>query len=242
MISMMFKDFDLVLKEVAIALTPLVAVFVFCQIFMLKLPKRQVIKIIKGVILTFIGLALFLQGVEIGFMPMGELMGIALASLENNWILIPIGFLLGFAVIMAEPAVRVLTIEVEKASSGHVNRNIMLYTLCIGVAISVALSMVRVLTGISLWYFIVPGYIISLLLTRFVSSDFTAIAFDAGGAATGPMTVTFILSMTVGVAKQLENRNPLTDGFGMVSLVAMTPIVLILILGFLYGRKEKKNE
>jgi hypothetical protein len=241
MISAMFKDFHIVLKDVAIALAPLVAVFAFFQLFMLKLPKRQVIKIIKGVILTFIGLALFMQGVHIGFMPVGELMGMAIASLEYNWILIPIGFLLGFAVIMAEPAVRVLTLEVEKASSGHVNRNIMLYTLCIGVAISVALSMLKVLTGISLWFFLVPGYIIALLLTRFVSSDFTAIAFDAGGAATGPMTVTFILSMTVGVAKQLEDRNPLTDGFGMVSLVALTPILLILILGFLYGRKEKKN-
>ena len=117
----------------------------------------------------------------------------------------------------------------------------MLYTLCIGVAISVALSMVRVLSGISLWYFLVPGYIIALLLTRFVSQEFVAIAFDAGGAATGPMTVTFILSLTVGVAKQLENRNPLTDGFGMVSLVALTPILSILVLGFLYGRKEKKD-
>jgi len=226
---------------VAIALSPLVVVFIFFQLYMLKLPKRQVIKIIKGVILTFVGLALFLQGVNIGFLPVGEMMGMAIGSLSYNWILIPIGFLLGFAVIMAEPAVRVLTTEVEKASSGHINRNIMLYTLCIGVAFSVALSMARVLSGISLWYFIVPGYIIALILTRFASSEFVAIAFDAGGAATGPMTVTFILSMTVGVAKQIEGRNPLTDGFGMVSLVALTPILAILILGFLYNRKEKSN-
>lgn len=241
MIGALFKDFHVVIKDVAIALSPLVVVFIFFQLYMLKLPKRQVIKIIKGVILTFVGLALFLQGVNIGFLPVGEMMGMAIGSLSYNWILIPIGFLLGFAVIMAEPAVRVLTTEVEKASSGHINRNIMLYTLCIGVAFSVALSMARVLSGISLWYFIVPGYIIALILTRFASSEFVAIAFDAGGAATGPMTVTFILSMTVGVAKQIEGRNPLTDGFGMVSLVALTPILAILILGFLYNRKEKSN-
>lgn len=242
MISAWFKDFHVVLEEVTFALAPLVIVFLFFQLFMLKLPKRQVIKILKGIILVFVGLSLFLQGVSIGFSPVGELMGMAIGSLSYNWILIPIGLLLGFVVIMAEPAVRVLTTQVEKASSGHVNKNVILYAVCIGVAFSVALSMVRVLTGISLWYFIVPGYIICLLLTRFVSPEFVAIAFDAGGAATGPMTVTFILSMTVGVAKQLEGRNPLMDGFGMVSLVALAPILSILILGFLYSRKEKINE
>ncbi len=238
----LFRDFQIVIKDVAIALSPIIIVFIFFQVFILKLPKRQVIRIAKGIILIFAGLILFLQGVHIGFSPLGELMGKSIGSLDSNWVLIPIGFLLGFAVILAEPAVRVLITEVEKTSGGHINKNIILYTLCIGVAISVSLSMVRVLTGISLWFFIVPGYIIALLLTRYVSSEFVAIAFDAGGAATGPMTVTFILSMTVGVAKQLEGRNPLLDGFGMISLVAMTPILTILILGFIYGRKEKINE
>ena len=242
MINALFKGFGHIITDVAIALAPIVIVFVFFQLFMLKLPKRQVIKIIKGMVLTFIGLTFFLQGVHIGFMPVGEMMGMTIGALDYNWILIPIGFVLGFAVIMAEPAVQVLVDEVEKASGGHVNKKVMLYTLCTGVAISVALAMVRVLTGISLWYFLVPGYIIALLLTRFVSSEFTAIAFDAGGAATGPMTVTFILSMIVGVAKQIEGRNPLIDGFGMVSLVALTPILSILVLGFLYGRKERSND
>ncbi|MCG0275166.1 MAG: DUF1538 domain-containing protein [Thermosediminibacteraceae bacterium] len=239
MISALFEGFTAVLKDVAIALAPLIVLFIFFQIFMLKLPKRQVIKIFKGIMLTFVGIALFLQGVHIGFLPMGEQMGMVLGSLDYNWILIPLGFLMGFAVIMAEPTVQVLAIEVEKASSGHINKKLLIYTLCIGVAFAVALSMIRVLTGISLWYFIVPGYIIALLMTKYVSSEFVAIAFDAGGAATGPMTVTFILAMTVGVAKQLEGRNPLMDGFGMVSLVALTPILSILILGVLYGRKEK---
>lgn len=242
MIIAMFKDFDIVLKEVAFALLPLLLAFAFFQVLMLKLPKRHVIKMIKGVGLTFVGLSLFLQGVHVGFMPVGELMGMAIGSLEDNWILIPIGFSLGFAVIMAEPAVRVLITEVEKVSGGHINKNIMLYTLCIGVAFSVSLAMVRVLAGISLWYFIVPGYLIALLMMRSASPEFIAIAFDAGGAATGPMTVTFILSMTCGVAKQCAGRDPLLDGFGMVSLVALAPILSILILGFLYNRKQKAND
>ena len=156
--------------------------------------------------------------------------------------MIPIGFLLGFTVTLAEPAVRILNSQVEKVSGGYINKTVMLYTLSIGVGISVALSMVRVIWGISLWYFVVPGYIIALILTRYISSEFVAIAFDAGGVATGPMTVTFILSMTVGVAKVIDGRNPLMDGFGMVSLVAMTPILAVLILGALYNRKGKKNE
>ncbi len=242
MILALFKDFHIVFRDVAFALAPLLLVFFLFQFVVLRLPKRQIIKMIKGVALTFVGLSLFLQGVHVGFMPMGELMGRAIGAMKYNWILVPIGFLLGFAVIMAEPAVRVLITEVEKSSGGHINKNILLYALCVGVAFSVSLSMIRVLTGISIWYFIVPGYLIALLLMRYVSSEFVAVAFDAGGAATGPMTVTFILSMTVGVAKQLENRDPLLDGFGMVSLVALAPILSILILGFLYHRRQKTYE
>jgi len=242
MILALFKGFDIVLRDVAFALTPLLLFFLFFQFAVLKLPKRRVIEMIKGVVLTFLGLALFLQGVHVGFMPVGELFGMAISSLQYNWILVPIGFLLGFAVTMAEPAVRVLVFEVEKTSSGYIRKNIMLYFLCIGVACSVSLSMAKILLGLSLWYFILPGYLIALLLMRYVTPQFIAIAFDAGGAATGPMTVTFILSMTVGVARQVENRNPIIDGFGMVSLVALVPILAILILGYLYGRKLKTNE
>lgn len=240
MIEVLFEGFSEVLKEVTIALAPLILVFLLFQTFILKLPRRQVAIILKGMALTFVGLALFLQGVQVGFIPVGEEMGKALGALDYNWILIPIGFLMGFAVITAEPAVQVLAIEIEKALSGHINKKLVIYSICIGVAFSVALSMYRVLTGVSLWYLIVPGYALALFLTRYASSEFVSIAFDAGGVATGPMTVTFILSMTVGVAKQLEGRNPLLDGFGMVSLVAMMPIISILILGMVYNMKEKR--
>jgi len=240
--SSLFDGFGEVIIDVVIALTPIIVVFILFQIFILKIPKKHVIRIIKGIIITFIGLTLFLQGVNAGFMPIGELMGMKIGAMKHNWVLIPIGFVLGFVVIMAEPAVHVLIDQVEQASGGHVNKKVMQYTLCIGVAVAVALAMVRVLYGISLWYFIAPGYAIALILTMKSKPDFVSIAFDAGGAATGPMTVTLILSMVVGVAKQIEGRNPLLDGFGMISLVALAPILAILVLGFLYGRKEKKSD
>lgn len=240
--STLFEGFGGVIIDVAIALMPIAFVFILFQIFIVKMAKKQVVNIMKGILIAFVGLTLFLQGVHTGFMPLGELMGMKMGSMKYNWVLIPIGFFLGFAVIMAEPAVHVLIDQVEQASGGHVNRNAMQYTLCVGVAVAVALAMARVLYGISLWYFIAPGYIITFILTMCSAPDFIAIAFDAGGAATGPMTVTLILSMVVGVSKQIEGRNPLLDGFGMIALVALAPILATLILGLLYGRKEKKSD
>ncbi|RCX09988.1 uncharacterized protein DUF1538 [Anaerobacterium chartisolvens] len=242
MIKIMFDGFGDIMMEVLIALAPITLLFFVFQIFVLKLPKNRVIKILKGILMTFLGMSLFLQGVHVSYLPLGEKLGMAMGSMANNWIMIPIGLLLGFAATYAEPAVRVMNNEVENVSGGYINKKIMLYTTCIGVAISVALSMIKVIMGVSLWYFIVPGYILAFVLSRYVSPTFVAIAFDSGGVATGPMTVTLLLSMTVGVAKVLENRDPLLDGFGMVSLVALTPILSVLILGFLYARKEKVNE
>ncbi|MGE5551736.1 MAG: DUF1538 domain-containing protein [Bacteroidota bacterium] len=242
MISLFFRGFTHIIRDVALALSPVVVLFLLAQVFILRLPKKQITRIIKGVLIAFLGLVLFLQGVTTGYMPAGQLAGKVLGGLEHNWILIPVGFLIGFMVILAEPAVLVLNDQIEKVSGGYINKKIMTFTLCIGVAVAVALSMWRVLAGISLWFFILPGYAIAFLLSRFSKPDFTAIAFDSGGVATGPMTVTFILSMTVGVATQLEGRDPLMDGFGTVSLVALTPILAVLILGFIYSRKEDMSE
>ncbi len=237
-----FDGFGNTLIEVAIALTPLFVTFLLFQIFQLKLPRRRVSNIIKGFILTFIGLAFFLQGVHVGFLPTGEKMGNILGDLSYNWILIPIGLALGFVATFAEPAVRILNQQVDKVSTGSIPEKVMLYTVSIGVAVSVALSMLRVIAGIPLWYFVIPGYLLAFILTRYTKKSFTAIAFDSGGVATGPMTVTFILSMVVGVATVLEDRNPLLEGFGMISLVALAPILSVLILGIMYGRKERENE
>lgn len=237
-----FTGFSHVLEEVAVALIPLMILFLFFQIFFLKLPKHKLKNVFVGMIFTFIGLALFLQGVHVGFLPVGEQMGVALGNLESKWILIVVGFVFGFVATFAEPAVRILNYEVEKVSSGYIPQQVMLYTLSIGVAFSIALSMVRIIYGIPLWYFVLPGYLIALILIRFSSRTFVSIAFDSGGVATGPMTVTFVLAMAIGVASAIEGRDPLLDGFGMITLVALSPILSVLILGLLYGGKEKENE
>lgn len=239
MFQSIFAGFLSLCKEIFIALFPLFFVFSLFQIIWIKLPQKQFVNIMKGFCFTFVGLVLFLQGVKIGFMPVGMHLGKTLGSYSYNWILIPVGFLLGFVVTLAEPGVRVLNNEVEKASSGYINKKIMLYFLSIGVSISVALSMLRVLTGISIWYFIIPGYLLAFILTRYANKTFVAIAFDSGGVATGPMIVTFISSLTIGCASAIEGRDPLIDGFGMIALVALTPILSVLILGYLYNRKEK---
>lgn len=237
-----FEGFGDVISEVAIALFPLFVLFLVFQFFFLKLPLRKLLDIGIGFLLTFMGLALFLQGVHIGFLPVGEIMGTKLGSLPFKWIILPIGFILGFFAVYAEPAVSVLLHQVEKVSSGYIPQKVLLYTLSIGVGLSITLSMVRILFGISLWYFILPGYIIAFIMVKFSSKTFTSIAFDSGGVATGPMTATFLLALFVGLASVTEGRDPLLDGFGMVALVALAPILSVLTLGILFTRKEKAQD
>lgn len=237
-----FHGFDEVLFEVSMALIPLMLFFLFFQFFMLKLPWKKVKDIIIGIALTFAGLALFLQGVHVGFLPVGREIGDIVGEWERQWILIPVGFLLGFVATFAEPAVRVLNMEVDKVTSGYIPSKLMLYTLSVGVAISIALAMARIMYGIPLWYLIGPGYFIALTLTFFSTETFTSIAFDAGGVATGPMTVTFILAIALGFSETLEGRDPLLDGFGMIALVALAPILSVLVLGLLFKYNESKSD
>ncbi|ABB15382.1 DUF1538 domain-containing protein [Carboxydothermus hydrogenoformans] len=237
-----FSGFSHVILEVFIAFLPLVIMFLIFQFWLLKFPKYKVLNIFKGLVLTFIGLVIFLQGVYVSFFPVGKTIGVALGSLEHNWVLIPIGFILGFVATFAEPAVRVLTYEVEKASGGYIPKQIMLYTLSLGVAISISLAMGRIIYGIPLWYFIIPGYLTAFIIMHYSTPEFIAIAFDSGGVATGPMTVTFISAVALGVASVIEGRNPLIEGFGMISLVALSPILTVLLLGLLFTRKESKDE
>lgn len=231
-----------VVKETTLALLPLLTIFLIFQVVRLKLPKAQFGIIIRGMVLAFLGLGLFLFGINIGFVKAGELIGKGLGGLEHNWVLVPVGFLLGLLVTLAEPAVRILNIEVEKVSSGYINRKILLYFLSFGVAIALALSMVRMLNSISLWYFLFPGYVIILILMWFVKPIFVAVAFDAGGAVTSPMIVTFLMALTVGSSKAVEGSNPLLDAFGMIAMVALIPIFAILFLGVLYQRQEANNK
>ncbi|MDG5786325.1 DUF1538 domain-containing protein [Evansella sp. AB-P1] len=236
-----FHGFGHVLFEVTFALIPLIIFFAIFQFFFLKLSKEKLINIGKGMILSFFGLAFFLQGVHVGFFPVGELIGEKLGGISQSWVLIPIGFVFGFVATFAEPAVRILNHEVEKVSGGYISQKVMLYTLSIGVAVSIALSMARILVGLPLWYFVIPGYMIAIIMMFFSSSTFTSIAFDSGGVATGPMTVTFILSIAVGVASVIEGRDPLIDGFGMIALVALIPIISVLTLGLLFEGKGRER-
>ena len=230
--------FPAYITEVAFGLSPILLFFIVFQFITRTFHKKGLIKVISGTIYTYIGLVLFLTGVNIGFMPVGNYIGKMLAGLEFNWILIPLGMLMGYFIVVAEPAVHVLNKQVEEITNGAVPAKAMLLSLSVGVAFSVGISMFRVLTGISLYWFIIPGYILALVLSFFVPKVFTAIAFDSGGVASGPMTATFLLPFAMGVCEKVQG-NILTDAFGIVAMVAMTPLITIQALGFLYNRKVK---
>lgn len=236
------EEFPHELFNVAIALLPILVMFCIFQIFFFKMSKKKFVKILKGLLYTFIGLVLFLTGVNAGFMEAGSAIGYAVASLEHNWILIPIGFILGFTVIFAEPAVYVLNEQVEDVTSGHIRKKVILYTLSIGVAFAVALSMLRIMVPwIKLWHYLLPGYLISIAMSYFVPKIFVGIAFDSGGVASGPMTATFILAFAQGAAEAIDGANVLIDAFGIIALVALTPLIAIQVLGLIYKRKSIKE-
>lgn len=225
-------------KEVLLALSPIVFFFIIAQIFFLKLPARQMIRIGAGLVYSYAGLVLFLTGVNVGFLPAGTYLGESIGALSYNWILIPLGMVMGFFIVAAEPAVHVLNSQVESITDGAISKNTMLISLSVGVAVSIALAMIRVLTGISIWFLILPGYAIALGLSFFVPNIFTAIAFDSGGVASGPMTATFLLPFTMGACRSIGG-NILTDAFGVVAMVAMTPLIAIQIMGLIYTLRTR---
>lgn len=237
-----FYGFGHVALEVFEAFLPLLVIFIVFQLLYLKLPRETVTRILSGMLMAFLGLVLFLQGVQVGFLPTGGSMGEYLGKLPNNWVIIPIGLLLGLVATIAEPAVRILNYEVEKVSGGYVSQKTMLYALSIGVAFSVAMAMIRIIYGIPLLYILLPGYLLALVLIRFSSPTFVSVAFDSGGVATGPMTVTFVMALAVGAASGIEGRDPLLDGFGMIALVALAPILSVLVLGLIYVRRSAEAE
>ena len=222
------------LKEVGIALGLIVAFFAALQIFVLKLPKKKLLQIAVGILYTFIGLVIFLTAVSVGFMPIGYKLGGELARLATEIhpaILIGAGFILGMVVVLAEPAVHVLNKQVEDITDGSVSKKSMMIALSVGVGISIALSMLRIYFGFSILYYVIPGYLISLGLSFFVPGIYTAIAFDSGGVASGPLTSGFILPLAIGVCCTLGG-NVMEDAFGIVAMVAMTPLITIQLLGF----------
>ena len=219
-------------QEVILALGMIVVCFIICQIAFLKLPKRHLLRIGLGVIFTYVGLVIFLTGVNVGFMPIGYKLGTAMAG-SDNWVLILFGLVIGVLVVLAEPAIHVLNAQVEEITGGLVTKRSMMLGLCIGVGSAIALSMVRIIFDFSLVYYIVPGYFISLALSLFVPPVYTAIAFDSGGVASGPMTSGFILPLATGVCVALQGEAAvMADAFGVVALVAMAPLITIQLLGF----------
>lgn len=229
-----FKTILSVTKEVTLALGLIVIFFFIINFMFLKLPKKKIIQLLIGILFTYIGLIVFLTSVNIGFMPIGYKIGEALGSNNNNLLISLAGFVLGLVVVLAEPAVHVLNKQVEEITDGNVSKISMLIALSIGVGISLCLSMIRIIYDFSILYYVIPGYFIALGLSFFVPRMYTAIAFDSGGVASGPLTSTFILPFSIGICMSIypDGNKILTDAFGIVAMVAMTPLITIQLLGF----------
>lgn len=224
--------------EVLLSILPIAAVFLVFQLVTRIYRRRQILRMSVGLGYTVIGLILFLTGVNVGFTPVGNLLGSGLAAGSLKWVLVPIGILVGYYIVKAEPAVQVLDQQVEEVTGGAVSRKMMNLSLSIGVAAAVALAMVRVLTGLSIYWVIIPGYILALVFSRLVPPVFVGIAFDAGGVASGPMTSTFLLPLAMGACTALGG-NVVTDAFGIVALVALAPLIAVQIMGLVYVHKSK---
>ena len=221
------------IKEIAVSLFPIILFFAIFQIAVLKLSKRNLKKIAVGLVYTYVGLVLFLTGANVGFIPAGNYLGQVMAGLDYKFIIIPVGMLIGFFIVKAEPAVYVLNKQVEEITDGAIPAKAMGISLSLGVATSVGIAMLRVLTGIPIMYFLIPGYAIAIILSFFVPKIFTAIAFDSGGVASGPMTATFLLPFAQGACITVGG-NIVSDAFGVVAMVAMTPLITIQILGMVF--------
>lgn len=225
-------------KEVAVSILPVAVVFAAFQLFTKTYSKRKVLKMIVGFVYTIVGLILFLTGVNIGFAPVGSLLGTGIAESSFKWFLIPIGLIIGFFIVKAEPAVQVLNKQVEDLTGGTISSKMMNSALSAGVSIAVALAMVRAITGVNIYWFLIPGYAVALILSRLVPSVFVGIAFDSGGVASGPMTSTFLLPLSMGACLAVGG-NVVTDAFGIVAFVALAPLIAIQIMGLIYKHKTR---
>lgn len=230
------------IKESFIAILPLVIILLVLQKIFFKLRRRELRKLLTGFIYAFIGLFIFLVGVNAGFMDVGITIGSELALLDSKIYIIVVAFILGFVTVMAEPAVYILTHQIEDVTSGHVKRKAVLLSLTIGAGSAVALSIIRILVpGIQLWHYLLPGYAMCIIMMFFIPKLFVGMAFDAGVVATGPMTATFILAFVQGAASAFEGADVLIDGFGMIATAALTPIVTLEILGLIFTIKSRKK-
>ncbi len=228
--------------EIFFALFPIILIFLILQKCSFKLSKKHCRRILLGLLYSFIGLVLLLTGVNAGFMRIGSVVGYEIASLNHNALLIGIGFVLGLVTVLAEPAVHALTNQIEAVTSGYVKKSTVLAALSVGIGFAIALSMIRIMIPeLKLWHYLLPGYAIAIVMSYLVPSLFVGIAFDSGGVASGPMTATFILAFAHGAANAIESADVMIDGFGIIAMVALTPLITLQILGFLYKIKAKKG-
>ena len=227
------------IEEVAMAFLPIVGMFLVYQLIFKRFKKHQIIRICVGFAYTYIGLVLFLTGANVGFMPAGQLIGEVIASSSFKYALIPIGMILGYFVVSAEPAVHTLKKQVEEVTNGAISQKSIGIALSVGVAVSVGIAMTRVLTGIPILPILIVGYIIPLVITFFVPPIYTGIAFDSGGVASGPMATTFILPFAIGACEALGG-NVMTDAFGIVAMIAMTPLITIQVLGLIGKTRQDR--
>jgi hypothetical protein len=225
-------------EEVLAAMGAVVVFFLVFQLISRRYKKHQLGRVVIGFVYTFIGLVVFLTGVNVGFIPVGQLLGSMLASSPFKWILVPLGLLIGYYIVAAEPAVHVLNKQVEEITSGAIPQKVMNRGLAIGMAIALAVTMTRILTGLPILWILIPGYAFAIILTFFVPPIFTGIAFDSGGVCSGPMTSTFLLPLAMGACEG-TGGDLMTDAFGIVAMVAMTPLIIIQLMGLLYVFKTR---
>lgn len=229
------------IREVIVSLLPIGAVFIIFQLMVHRYTRHQVKRVLVGFGYTYIGLVLFLCGVNVGFAPVGSFLGNEIASRSWSWLLVPIGMLIGYYIVKAEPAIQILNHQVEEVTNGAVPAKVMNRCLSIGVSVSVGLAMMRVLTGLHIGWIVIPGYLIALVLSRLVPKMFVGIAFDSGGVASGPMTTTFLLPLSIGACEAVGG-SVMTDAFGIVALVALTPLIAVQIMGISYQLHLKKAD
>lgn len=230
-------------SESAQAVGPLAAVLLLVfLLFFRDVPRQAMWAMVKGVVIAAVGLMIFLLGVRFGFVPYAQEMGRILAQEQPLVVLIISSLALGIAVTVAEPAVKVLAVEVDRFTTGYVKEKAILYTIAAGVAVSVALNMVRILYGVPLMYIIGPGYLLALVMAAFSHPSFIALAFDSGGVATGSMSVSFIMALAIGVTSATPGRDPAVEGLGTLAIIAMTPILTVLALGLVYKPAWRRDD
>jgi hypothetical protein len=228
--------------SVLLAVLPLVAFFIVFQILFLRLPMKEVARILAGTGLAALGLLLFLLGVGMAFLPFGRVIGEAVGSLPRQWQVVLFGVILGFVTTWSEPAVRILADQVEEASAGSIRGPMVVWAVCIGVALSVGLGLLRISDELPLLYLLVPGYLAVIVLLRYSRPDFVGVAADAGGVATGPLANSFLLALALGASSVSSDKDALVHGLGLVALIALAPVLSLMVLGVIAARKEQRKE